>query len=200
MHPSEAGAVGALMVLLMSTGAAGQITGSAHDFSATTWGGGEICLACHTPHNANGALGAPLWNHQSTTASFTTYTSSTIQATMGQPSGTSKLCLSCHDGTVALDNYGGRTTGTNFITSANGDSLGLNLSNDHPVSFTYNAALVTADGGLADPTVAPVLPLLFGGQVECASCHDVHKGPGSAGKLLVMSNAASALCKTCHTK
>ena len=30
------------------------------------------------------------------------YSSSSLQAKPGQPTGTSKLCLSCHDGTIAL--------------------------------------------------------------------------------------------------
>ncbi|NOX97083.1 MAG: cytochrome c3 family protein [Nitrospirae bacterium] len=182
------------------------ITGSAHDFSSKTWNpSGEICRVCHTPHDANTSVtGAPLWNHAVTTANFTLYSSSTLNATMAQPGGPSKLCLSCHDGTVAIDNFGGRTTGTKFIWG--NYLIGTDLSNDHPISFTYDAALATADDGLYNPTTQTSglggtinSDMLIDDKVECSSCHDVHNGSGVA-DLLVKSNGASALCLTCHNK
>src|SRR4051794_31953197 len=60
----------------------------------------EICKFCHTPHNATPAK--PLWNRSTPGTLYTPYTSSTLDATVGQPDGTSILCLSCHDGTIAL--------------------------------------------------------------------------------------------------
>ena len=188
----------------------GQIAGSAHDFSGDSWSGGEICIVCHTPHNAMTVSGAPLWNHAlSATASYTLYTSPTLDATpMGQPiagsTHNSQLCLACHDGTVALENYGGVTNGTTFITG--GANFGNNLSNDHPIAFTYDAALATLDGGLFNPsttnsglgsTIAD--DMLFSNTMQCASCHDVHNSYGFPA-LLVKSNAGSALCLTCHDK
>ena len=183
-----------------------QIAGSAHDFSSESWNSsGEICIVCHTPHGADTTVtDAPLWNHEVTSATFTLYSSSTLDATMGQPDGSSKLCLSCHDGTVAVDNFGGNTSGTEFAT---GDALiGTDLSNDHPVSFTYDATLATTDGGLHDPTSTDSglgstidADMLFNHKLQCASCHDVHNGAG-VNKLLVKSNSGSALCLTCHDK
>ncbi len=182
------------------------IVGSAHDFSDDNWNTtGQICLVCHTPHNADASISnAPLWNHESTSATFTTYTSATMDATTGQPDASSKLCLSCHDGTVAVDNFGNQTGGTYFISG--NDNIGTTLSDDHPISFTYDAALATTDNGLYDPTTANSglggtisEDLLIGGQVKCASCHDVHNGSG-IDKLLRLSNDASALCLTCHNK
>lgn len=189
--------------LTLTAGAFGQtIVGTAHDFSAFGWSSGQICLPCHTPHNANVTDG-PLWNHEVTTATFTLYTSSTMDATVAQPAGVSKLCLSCHDGTVAIDSFGGET-GATTIT---GDALiGTDLANDHPISFTYDAALATADGELYDPgtqssglgsTIAN--DMLFAGNMECASCHDVHNST-DIDPLLVKTNAGSALCLTCHDK
>jgi predicted CXXCH cytochrome family protein len=183
-----------------------EITGSAHDFSGQGWSGGEICIVCHTPHNADTSVAeAPLWNHEVTTATFTVYTSPTLDATVGQPGGVSKLCLSCHDGTVAVDSYGG-ATGNEYIS---GDELlGTDLSNDHPISFTYDTALATADGELEDPATAPSglggtidEDLLFNGSMECGSCHDVHN-TASAGNehLLLITNQGSAICLTCHAK
>jgi predicted CXXCH cytochrome family protein len=123
---------------------------------------------------------------------------------MGQPDGSSKLCLSCHDGTVALENFGGVTTGTTEIT---GDALmGTDLSNDHPVSFTYNTALATADGELEDPSTGLSGlggtiddDMLISGKMQCSSCHDVHNTAG-INYMLLKSNSASALCLTCHIK
>lgn len=195
------------MVMALSGIAAAQtIVGSAHDFATKSWNTtGEICIVCHTPHNADNTISdAPLWNHESTTTSFGLYSSPTLDATTGQPAGASLLCLSCHDGSVALDNFGGTTSGTNFITGAT--LIGTDLGDDHPVSFTYDAALSSADGGLANPTTTNSglggtidADLLFASQVQCASCHDVHNGSGNA-KLLRISNAGSALCLTCHNK
>ncbi|WP_457615461.1 cytochrome c3 family protein [Lutibacter sp.] len=194
---------------LSSTLGFGQnIAGSAHDFSNKNWNpGGEICEVCHTPHNAVTGLTAPLWNHEVTTSTFTLYTNSvspSFDATASQPDGSSKLCLSCHDGTVAMDNFGGQTGGNQFLTG--NKNLGTDLSNEHPISFTYDATLATTDGGLFDPTSTNsglgstiTSDLLLANKVQCSSCHDVHNGSGVA-KLLVKSNAGSALCLTCHNK
>jgi len=55
------------------------------------------------PHNANPAV--PLWNQTlSTGATYQPYASTTMKATVGLPTGSSKLCLACHDGTVAIGN------------------------------------------------------------------------------------------------
>lgn len=201
-------------LLLVPGVATANMAGTGHDFSLTGWAGGEICIACHTPHNANAAFTlVPLWNNrEQTVASYDLYTSvtGTLDATMVQPAGMSKLCLSCHDGTVALENFGGVTGGGTIIGGTG--NFGTDLNNDHPVSFVYNAALATADGELFDPaTQSAGLPtagtiearLLFGATtsatVECASCHDVHNS-ASVAKLLVKSNVGSALCLTCHDK
>jgi predicted CXXCH cytochrome family protein len=157
------------------------ITGSAHDFTTETWNTtGEICVVCHTPHNGDTtAADAPLWNHVVSSATFTPYTGpGTLDATdVGQPDGPSLLCLSCHDGTVGLGQFGGNTTNADLITGP--ARVGTDLSNDHPISFAYTDGLATTDG---------------------PSCHDVHNGPGATGPLLVKTNAASALCLTCHNK
>ncbi|MFC2163969.1 cytochrome c3 family protein [Acidobacteriota bacterium] len=196
--------------LALTAGAFGQtIVGSLHDFSGSGWSGGEICIACHTPHNADtSVIDAPLWNHDLTSQTFTLYTSPTLDATLTSPAlgGVSKLCLSCHDGTVALDAYGDNT-GTTFM-AAGATLIGTDLSGTHPISFVYDAALATADGELFDPvtTASGIVgssgdiddDMLFATKMECASCHDVHNR--GIPKLLVKSNAASGLCLTCHDK
>jgi predicted CXXCH cytochrome family protein len=185
-------------VFAWSSSMAQSIRGTDHDLSGRGWGSTELCIFCHTPHNARAVTGAPLWNHATIAATFTLYSSASMNATTAQPGPTSKLCLSCHDGTVAIDSFGTRT-GTNFMTG--GALVGTDLGNDHPIGFAYNAALATADGGLVTPAsasaVVPGVPL-FASQMECATCHNVHSNANAG--FLRKSNAASALCLTCHTK
>jgi predicted CXXCH cytochrome family protein len=183
------------------------IAGTAHDFSTSGWNStGEICVVCHTPHDADTSVAsAPLWNHEVTTSTFTLYSSDTLTATLGQPDGVSKLCLSCHDGSVALDSFAGVSGSTPMATSDAG-YVGTDLTDDHPISFVYDDTLATTDGGLFPPSTTPSglvgtidEDLLFGGKLQCGSCHDPHGVPGVA-KFLVMDNAGSALCLTCHDK
>lgn len=201
-------ALAAIAVLIaLPTVALGDITGTAHDFSASGWNTtGEICVVCHTPHDADiSVASAPLWNHQVTSSSYTLYSSDTLTATVGQPDGVSKLCLSCHDGSVALDSFAG-ASGSTFMTTSDAGYVGTDLSDDHPISFVYDDALASADGGLFPPTTTSSglvgtidEDLLFGNKLQCGSCHDPHGVTGVA-KFLVKSNAGSALCLTCHDK
>ena len=64
----------------------------------------QVCVFCHTPHGAENIPAAPLWNRQLSGATYTPYTSNSIDATdiAATPGGSSKLCLSCHDGTLAI--------------------------------------------------------------------------------------------------
>ena len=191
-----------LLIILSGRVAWADLNGSAHNFSSKAWSGGQMCAICHTPHNSQTAV-VPLWNHGATTASFTLYSSPTFKASTTQPTGASRACLSCHDGTVALDTFGGKT-GTTLL--AGRTLLGNDLSNDHPISFIYDSALAVSVAGLRDPSAAPSGlggtirdNLLFNDRLECASCHDVHNSYNQA-SLLVKSNAGSALCLTCHAK
>ena len=192
--------------LFIAGTASADISGTPHDLRAEAGTNGRICVVCHAPHNtAITVAGAPLWNHGVTSEAFTVYASPTFDGgPSGQPAGTSKLCLSCHDGSVAIDAFGGSAgTGGNTITGP--ELLGTDLSNDHPISFTYNTALATADGELADPATdlsglggTIDADMLFGGSMECASCHDVHDN--TIPPFLILANTASAMCLTCHSK
>ena len=165
----------------------------------------QLCVFCHTPHAATGGVVAPLWNRALSTATYTQfYTSSSLDSTVPTTVGDgSKLCLSCHDGTIAIGTIGVLNGAAGNIamqgTRADGSMpdgagentgytrrIGTNLSNDHPISFTYNAALATADGELNTPGAAnvavanrvggqpkPQFPLL-NNQLECSTCHDPH--------------------------
>lgn len=184
------------------------IIGSAHDFSGLTEQQ-QICIFCHTPHNADTQVAdAPLWNHDTTQKNYQIYNSPTMDATTNQPAASSRLCLSCHDGTIAVDSFGGRQ-GVIFL---GGDlAVGADeLTNDHPVSFTYDDALALADGELLLPSSSPsglgstiADDMLFDYQMECSSCHDVHNGPAAESvdvALLLVTQTRSQLCLTCHDK
>jgi hypothetical protein len=173
----------------------------------------QVCIFCHTPHGASNAPGAPLWNRVLTTQTYTVYDSAsldaeTIAGQLAQPAGTSKACLSCHDGVLAISAVNvlsGELNATIAITGAGpGDTmppgegldtgftrnLGTDLSNDHPISMTYDTDLALADGELLDPAVSPHIDIRAvgvrppvpleptgpggEGQVQCGSCHDPH--------------------------
>mgnify|MGYP001554469675 CR=1 FL=1 len=195
--------------LITTSAIAGTITGTSHDFSGETWTT-EICQACHAPHNNKDTSGLNdlLWNHEITAASYTLYTGLDLQGTIGQPDGISKLCLSCHDGTVAVDSFGTHTATAGAITGA--ANFGTDLSNDHPISITYDTADLElnpttttvdyAESTATNETIAEILEGGATGTVECSSCHDVHNSKSDGNNLLLVTNTNSALCLTCHAK
>jgi hypothetical protein len=174
-------------------------------------------------------------------ATYQMYWSPTLHATMpGSPSGMSLLCMSCHDGISAINvlvNHGS----VNPITMQGGqDQLGdiwsdpaqpgypggnvgellpgapmtaqRNLSNDHPISFTYDSTLAATPGiALNDPgvngaNIAPLKLFTYGARVnvlECSTCHDPHEEGSTADNtypFLRMSNFGSEMCLACHAK
>jgi predicted CXXCH cytochrome family protein len=212
----------------LCNGQSGTIVGSKHDFSMSnnTWNfsspitaqlQGQICRPCHAPHNTPSNVPStgtqvPLWNHLLSKATYTIYSQGYNfwkegAATIGNPDGSSKLCLSCHDGTVALANFNTYTTGVTTMANVNGgvSNLATDLSTTHPISFTYDANLLTKDHKIWDPTATPSgvhsgtisQDMLENGKVQCVSCHDPHNGAGVT-HLLIKSNVGSALCFTCH--
>ena len=182
----------AVLLVAIAFPALAQIQGSAHDFSQEGWSGGELCAVCHAPHGGNGTnQTAPMWNHELSSASYTPYRSSTLTQSMEQPgsASVSRLCLSCHDGTIALDSFGGRQGGTYIPNSL---SLGTDLSDDHPISVRAIRP-VNSEGAGSENSVK-----LYDGRVECPSCHDVHNNNVSDDKLLRVARTKSKLCLQCH--
>ena len=159
----------------------------------------QVCIFCHAPHNTRGVR--PLWNRELPSASYNIYQSSTLDARPGQPTGASKLCLSCHDGTIALGSVLSRSdrirmSGGEFIPAGLAN-LGTDLSDDHPVSFYYSAGLVASDRQLASPQALPEeVRLDTSGQLQCTTCHDPHDN--TFGDFLVMGSEFGRLCRTCH--
>jgi hypothetical protein len=210
------------LVALARFGDVGQagIAGSKHDFASLSWSRNQLCLPCHTPHNAivrdsNGALvGAPLWNHTLSNATYTLYVDpDTGQNVTGQVDTNSRLCLSCHDGTVAVDAFGGGA-GTQQITNPTA-VLGTDLSNDHPIGeaavWQNPTPADYVDPALRD--AAGIMPLrrLADSRlvVGCTSCHEPHNRANTQGMLWVNNSgpgttvdgksvAGSVLCLNCH--
>jgi len=197
---------------LLASSAFALIAGGKHDMSVGTADNEstETCVYCHTPHGA-GTI-APLWNRTAWTGATGFYNSATLNAATsldGVNTSDAALCLSCHDGTTLANavsnppNFSG-ALGTTMVGLDNNSTMGTDLSDDHPIGFTYDAALVTADGELK--AVGDVITTLgsnvFYGtgadQMWCSSCHDVHKY--DTGAFLRISNNASALCLACHIK
>ncbi|MFQ5865946.1 MAG: hypothetical protein ACE5IW_12030, partial [bacterium] len=123
---------------------------------------GEICVYCHTPHNNNTEIEAPLWNRSTPSGPYDMYDSPTLDMDVASsPQGVSLACLSCHDNTIALDQiinippsaFGSDPSGTtieacgtqchvgdNPVAGINfeGTVIDTDLGNDHPISITYD--------------------------------------------------------------
>ena len=188
-----------------------QITGDAigiHDFgpgsrSPITGARPDFCMYCHQPHSA---LNRGLWNQTLTTQSYTTYTSDTEKNRGMQPliGGDSNMCLSCHDGTVAVGSsvvYGQVTTQGSMSSM---DVFGANLQPSHPFSLALpiqdNVDLVASlasQGRTADPTGAVKL---VNGNIECTSCHDPHVQARDliSQNFLVRDSSSGQMCLACH--
>jgi predicted CXXCH cytochrome family protein len=173
MRRALLGAVAIVLAYAGTAAAQATIAYGPHDFSAgsairNTDGSinGQTCVFCHTPHE--GSLSAPLWNRSSSTSTYQVYASSTMDAaapTSAQiQSAVSGACMSCHDGSIAIDvlanlsgvahaasvaftrqatakaTYGASGTGTGNILAGGSPFLGTDLRNDHPITIIYETA------------------------------------------------------------
>lgn len=160
----------------------------------------QVCIFCHTPHNATPVR--PLWNRAMSVEAYTIYSSRQLDALPGQPTGTSKMCLSCHDGTIALGSVVSQGTpilmaGGVTTMPAGASHLGTDLSDDHPISFRFDSGLAAKDRKLRQPSSLPSeIKLDKNSELQCTACHDAHNN--SLGKFLVMHNENSQLCTSCH--
>ena len=104
---------------------------------------GEVCIYCHTPHGASGQIQAPLWNRTASSATYTTYdtlNTSSLDGTVTAPGAASLTCLSCHDGTVAIDSII-NMTGSGGYNSAQQTSQDDAFLNDSWDNVTINATV-----------------------------------------------------------
>lgn len=184
--------------------AGGSIANTVHNLTPTGPGNFKapeatgLCVYCHTPHNASPQRG--LWNRDPSNVTYQLYESTTLKAQVKQPTGASRLCLSCHDGTLAMGTLRNAQHGVQptlgLLTGRT--VLGTNLSVDHPISFVYDSALAADRGELADPlSLTGALKLDQNNELQCTSCHDAHEDRRP--NFLRTDTRYGALCQTCHT-
>jgi len=203
MRPSQWLVLAVLTAALGAVALGGGIVGTTHDFSSEVWSGGQICLPCHVPHNAQtdeDGSAMVLWNHTVTKETFTMYTGFILERTDRdqdeQPGGASKLCLSCHDGVTAVDAFGGGPESPSVFATT---SLGIDLRDDHPIGIQYPPDGFA--GFKPRANLSPVKLVTRGGKtdrIECTSCHEPHSN--DFGMFLRMDNTGSAMCLQCHDK
>jgi predicted CXXCH cytochrome family protein len=201
-----------LTVFLISSGSAQTILQNtdvlgAHDFSSTAspmhGPNSNACSYCHIPHRA--LNNTPLWNQTLSTQPYSTYTSGSSQNISLAPvlGKTSVLCLSCHDGTVAV----GQTVafgGLNMV-GAMTSAIGTKLESSHP--FSLQLPIKDAPSLVPELAASQTIPdttktvRLVDGNIECNTCHNVHVQniDKKAPEFLVRDNARGQLCLTCHT-
>jgi predicted CXXCH cytochrome family protein len=178
--------------------AVAEIAGSKHDLRHHAWSKADLCGTCHTPHRENPPAAAPVWDtNADLNQRFGTANDQMTIAAEG-----TQMCIRCHDGTVAKDTIGGIAQGRSNLASSNraarpGFSIAGHGSTDHPVGVPYPKL----DKGYQPEVVLQSKNVVRvpGGRVECTSCHDPHNTAGHK-DMLVMSNAGSALCLSCHKK
>lgn len=193
-----------------------QIQGSAHDFSNEGWARNQICLPCHTPHNAkvvdiNGYKLNYLWNHGLPAESQVYNTKDGDFPRNDALDAYSILCMGCHDGTVALDTFGGQI-GTTFMTGT--EKLGTDLTNDHPIGVAavwdpaqegtrYNPRTTWESQVFGGSKMGKLRNMLVGGVEEsvisCVTCHTPHR-KGGHNSMLRIDNTGSQMCLACHIK
>ncbi|MFZ5477449.1 MAG: cytochrome c3 family protein [Myxococcota bacterium] len=174
----------------------------------------EVCIFCHAAHVPES--GPALWNHVTPSAvAYKPYESAQMVARAGQPDGDSRLCLSCHDGTIALGAVHSRektipVTATDAGGRLREDSparLGTDLSGAHPVSVDYDEAMAGQDLRRAVrlrplDTSRPGESLLDEDRkVQCTSCHDPHVDTASQGwdvPPFWRGDRYQDVCATCH--
>lgn len=186
----------------------------------------QICVFCHTPHRSSGE--GALWNRKASSVSFFKHYSSPSLAIddpsvkgaseYGQPNGSTRLCLSCHDGVTALGalfttplTY--ETVQVHFLDVRNNIS-GPNVhlthqtySSHHPVSFKYNLAvrniLTSPPYNKTEYWFSPAngVKLDRYERMQCTTCHDPHQDKSDTPDPMTpfwTAKTYAEVCKSCH--
>ncbi len=205
------------------------------------------CVNCHVAHKADlesiadGQWGVPLWSpYQTDTPALTGWTlydtygigdtpTPTLDASLQQPNGPSKLCLGCHDGSYSHDWTGAE----NRIFTPGTVTGHMSLKNSHPISFYY-PSVASADTEIKAETQDALMGngktieqelLDTRKYMQCTSCHDVHASgytdfmlrwdigvveevvgtdPATGDDILeplhIASYGSQVMCRTCHDK
>jgi predicted CXXCH cytochrome family protein len=167
----------------------------------------RICIFCHSSHNAS--PDGPLWNRETTsTGKFRTYDRGTMKSSTRQPNGASKLCLSCHDGTIALGSVHSSPTrimmegvdGAGAIPEGRKSNFGMDLTGTHPISIPYEQDLAQKKSSLRWPPldIDKDVSTDADGFVQCTSCHDPH---GSRSETIPFwkKETFGQVCNVCHS-
>ncbi|MFZ5479760.1 MAG: hypothetical protein ACOZNI_23550 [Myxococcota bacterium] len=163
---------------------------STPDTASGTFTTEEVCVFCHFPHSGGSW---PLWNRDlESDAFFTPINFSSLDFVdlegTQYPDDDSKICLSCHSGGTgvgevnALSDYefdagqeigmvgteadGTMPNGTSGAASGFTRRIGGDLTNDHPISLTYDTTLADTDGELRRPSANI--------SMRCGTCHEPH--------------------------
>lgn len=213
------------------------VNGSLHDMTAvapsTADEMGRVCVYCHTPHHATkddaGMQNYPLWNHKlvdpKTYVGYTWATPANTDPTMAIGAdpliGPSRLCMSCHDGAIAIDQHGdsmGNTKGQFYAgggtTIALRAKLTNDLSNTHPIGFDYikakEARNIKAGNGDTTVNATEIVPETSGFATAIEITADskdnqlkynkVTRNDGNNHKLIadVLYGGSVMTCASCH--
>ena len=176
---------------------ASSVLGSKHDFSSL---GISPCGYCHSVHNALGGMGLinpGFGTFPSITKVYSTSTRIFNADIASINKSDAPLCLACHDQNSTNSNPYFKIVKERFDIRGGTDIyIGTDLSNDHPIGFTFDPSLSPAK--IKEPVKAHVTYGPGGRQMWCSTCHDVHNN--EFGNFLVMPNTGSALCLDCHIK
>lgn len=230
-----------LLAMVMAFGASvamAQMSGTKHNLGSTLGGGpnkfsgtAEICVFCHTPHGADTSAAVPLWNRTLPAANtytlYATLGTSTLDAEQMAVGSVSIACLSCHDGSQAMDTIinapgsgltgdaawlAGTWAGANQLGGklqvGAVTNLGKDLTNDHPIGIQYcggglSGAGTTVSGICSDADFkAPVTQNINGNQVFWVDTG----GAGTRQKTdmvlytrgFVAGSGPSVECASCH--
>jgi hypothetical protein len=170
----------------------------------------EVCKFCHIPHNA--LVDEPLWGHAlSEVEAYRVPTLGSRRAPAPQPDGSSRLCLSCHDGTVALGDIAqsGETiemSGAQRLGPERPGHLGTDLSGSHPVSFVPKEVIGEAGSDILTRSLDQIesegiVRLDAERKMQCTTCHDPHSDryydPGRVPRFWVRPTV-DEVCRACH--
>jgi hypothetical protein len=236
-----AGCLSAAGTALAGIPAGTGVNGSLHDMTkvvtTTADSMGRVCVYCHTPHHAvvtDGSANLPLWNHALTPDDqFTAYTWATPNNSndgafdiIDPLAGPSRLCMSCHDGSIAVDEHGsafasagsGRATDSGGLIGNLGRTADLagranltkDLSNTHPIGFDYNeiAAFRNSKSANKDKTTGDSEIISSGNgyaqeyavSIVAGEYNTITRFPAGSNKTIAdnLYGGSIMTCATCH--
>lgn len=218
-------ALGATVAIMPSVSQA-RLAGSAHDFSSGTngyatytWGGSSTtyvnpCQVCHIPHKAPDApvTGAPLWNHHpSLNSSYLTYDkggSATFNALgLTAKLGSSMACLSCHDGSVAVNqSYTGAYPSANGSATSNSPAYYIPtfaVETMVPGTELANGAFISASGagpylGRSDLTHMHPIGVSYSAALAVDKTLQPLPAAGTTFAQMLKGPSQTVECASCH--